>query len=82
MFYSVAAYKYVKDQFPGLPSTETVRRWSRKFNFRPGINAIVLESVKSETDKNIEENNIEYQFSTQFDEINLKERIDNDGKTS
>ena len=48
MFHSISAYEYVREEITGLPHPETVRKWYRKFDFSPEINANISDSLKEE----------------------------------
>lgn len=81
MFYSNAAYEYVRKIIPGLPHPETVRKWFRKFDFNPGISANIISSVKDHVFK-LKNENKKIVFGLQADEIHIKKCTETDGKST
>ena len=59
MFYSTAAYEYVRKVIPILPHPTTVRRWFAKFDLSPGICDPVLRSIQRKIQENGEKKGIE-----------------------
>ena len=78
MFYSTAAYEFVRSKFKGLPHPETVKKWFRKFNFKPGISKDILIALKNEVES-YKNQNKDLIFGLQVDEMHIKKSIEFDG---
>lgn len=76
LFYSSAAYKFVRDQFlKALPCLQTVRRWFGNIHLGPGISKNVLISLKNMIEAE-RLNGKELQFGLQLDEMSVKKLIE------
>jgi len=80
LFYSNAAYEYVRKTFLNkLPHPRTIRKWFSTSNFNPGISIQIIKSIKSAIDKN-EKNGKILQFGIQADDMSIKKSIEWDGQ--
>jgi len=80
LFYSNAAYEYVRKTFLNkLPHPRTIRKWFSTSNFNPGISIQIIKSIKSAIDEN-EKNGKILQFGIQADDMSIKKSIEWDGQ--